>query len=411
MLYARLNRNISKIFLIVGCQSFILAYVIERIFALERGLSILEMQYILIIYSTTSLILEVPFGVLADKWKKKYVLSLGIFFCCFEFFISIYAYSFTVFSLAFLLAAIGGSLKSGIMDSILFETLKGIKRESEFEKFKGYVNLLKYMTSGIAGIVGGYVAYYYGLEYSYWFSLFGLILAALVSLTLYEPVALSNKPTEDEGSKLNSFILHIMTSVKIVRSKPGLFQVMIYGSIIGAILYGQLHEMSSIIYPDIGIPLSHFGYISLTITLFGGLAGVWAYKVREKLGYVTTFGMILGISIISIYLYSEATMWWHVVYLVVAIFMMELVSPLTAGYVHHRIEDQYRVTISSLDSFLINALTILVSLLFGYVAEQWSIYVAYKMMAMILMVYGVFIVMLKIKSRVRGGASSVRQGV
>lgn len=44
----KLKGNIQKLFLITLSNSLIFAYVIERIFAQERGLSILEMQYILI---------------------------------------------------------------------------------------------------------------------------------------------------------------------------------------------------------------------------------------------------------------------------------------------------------------------------------------------------------------------------
>ena len=168
-----------------------------------------------------------------------------------------------------------------------------------------------------------------------------------------------------------------------------MFHVILFGSITGAVLYGQLHEMSSIIYPEIGIPLNHFGYISLTITLLGGLAGVWAYKVRERLGYSYTFTVILLISTVSIYLYSLATLWWHILFLVLAIFVLEMVTPLTEGYMHHQIGDKFRVTISSLDAFIKNACTIMISLLFGIVAEKSSIYVGFKLLSLLLLFYGI----------------------
>ncbi|MBU9711705.1 MFS transporter [Evansella tamaricis] len=397
------QNNVIKLFLICVCHSFVLAYVIERIFALERGLTILEMQYILIIYSVTCLVLEVPFGILADKWRKKYVLALGIFFCCFEFLISIYAYDLLVFSIAFLLAAVGGSLKSGTVDSILYQSLKKTSQEKEYEKLKGYLTFTKYIVSGIAGIIGGIVAHQYELETTYWLSLVGLSLAAVISLNLFEPketsIDLEMKKTSKvrevdspPPSKGKEVMFHLRMSLEVIKGNPSLIQVIGYGSITAAVLYGQLHEMSSIIYLEIGVPITHFGFISFAITLFGGLAGAMAYKVKIHFGYGRTFGGILLISILAIYFYSLATEPWHIIFLVISIFVMEMVTPLTSGYIHRQIGDTYRVTISSLDAFAKNAVTIMISLLFGFTAEQWDIYVAFKWMSILLCLYGMLII-------------------
>ena len=50
------KRNIFKLFAITISNAFIFAYVVERLFGLERGISILEVQYITIIFNYSNIL-------------------------------------------------------------------------------------------------------------------------------------------------------------------------------------------------------------------------------------------------------------------------------------------------------------------------------------------------------------------
>ncbi|MTI66736.1 MAG: MFS transporter [Firmicutes bacterium] len=381
--------NIKKIFIIMFLNSLIFAYVIERIFAMERGITVLQMQYILIIFSIVSIILEIPCGVLADKWKRKYVWTLGIFFSFFEFFVCIFAYNFKMFVLAFILAAIGSSLKSGTWDSILYESLNKLERNDEYEKLRGYIKFLDYTSSGIVGIFGGYISYRYGLVTNYWLSLLGTPFAILICLSIYEPNKRRKISKEKNVFKEAQIFTWIKEAICVIKKSKNLFRVIFYSGIIGAILYGQLHEMGSLIYKEIGIPLYMFGYIGFVITLLGGLSGVLSAKLKIKFSYKAIFRSILILSTISIFMFSNAKYSWEILYLMIAIFLMELVSPLTSGYIHNHIKDDYRATISSIEAFIMNGLTILVGLAFGYFSNKSSVFEGFLILAIILCLYTV----------------------
>lgn len=179
--------NIVLIYFITSFQSLIFAYVIERVFGESRGLSVLEMQYLLILYSIFSIIFEIPAGVVADLWKKKYTLALGLAICFFEFFVSIFSHSFPMFGLAYFTAALGGSLKSGTLESILYQTLKEEQKESSFVQISGRLKFIKYTVSGLAAVVGGFIAEQFGYEMNYWLSLISFPVAIILILNLHEP--------------------------------------------------------------------------------------------------------------------------------------------------------------------------------------------------------------------------------
>ncbi|MBM7614951.1 MFS transporter [Alkaliphilus hydrothermalis] len=403
--------NIKKIFVIMFLNSLIFAYVIERMFALERGITVLQMQYIGIIYAVITLVLEVPCGVLADNWKRKYVWALGIGFCFFEFFISIFAYDFKTFVLAFVGAAIGGSLKSGTWDSILYESLSKLNRQEEYEKLRGQLKLLKYVAHGTVGIAGGYIGHKYGLVTNYWLSLLGTPLSIIICLRIYEPMKhrvniKNNSRNSNNRNKIynNYFnvpqiLSHIRESLKVIKENRHLINIILYGGVTGAVLYGQLHEMSSLIYPEIGIPIYMFGFVSFAITLFGGASSVLAPKLKGKYNYDTVFAGILIVSTIAVYMFGNARHGWEVVYLIMAIAIMEMAQPLTVGYLHNNITDEYRSTISSVNSFVLNGLTIIVGMIFGYFADRLTIHAGFSAMAGILLIYSVVFVVGVIRKR------------
>jgi len=72
---------------------------------------------------------------------------------------------------------------------------------------------------------------------------------------------------------------------------------------------------------------------------------------------------------------------------------MEIVSPLSLGYLHNRIKDRYRATISSIKTFVLQGLTILVGLIFGYVGNLFGIFASFKAMSVILVIYGDYFIL------------------
>ncbi|MCK4257358.1 MAG: hypothetical protein KAX49_00175 [Halanaerobiales bacterium] len=208
----------------------------------------------------------------------------------------------------------------------MYQSLKEIGKAKDYEKLKGYLKLVDYVTIGIAGTLGGYIAYKYGLVMNYWLSLFGIPIAVYLSLTLYE------KEVAQKNRQKSNFIKHISQSLKVININKSIGFVIIYGGLTGAILYGQIHEMTSLTY----IPLYLFGYIGFTTTLLGGLGGIFASKLKERFDYNSIFRGILILSTAFIYLFSLSTHWWGIIFIICAILVLEIVSPLTSGYIHQK---------------------------------------------------------------------------
>jgi MFS family permease len=391
-----MKRNIVLIYLITIFQSLIFAYVIERVFGESRGLSVLEMQYLLISYSVFSIIFEIPAGVLADLWKKKYTLALGLAICFFEFFLSIFSYNFPMFTLVYFAAALGGSLRSGTLESILYQTLKEDHKEDSYIKISGQLKFVKYVVAGMVAIVGGVIADKYGYEMNYWLSLIAYPVAIILILNLHEPEG-SNEPSSSRKIEFTSMLSHIKTGLSITWKNQKLRNVIMVSAVISAVLYGQLHEMSMLVYPELEISVKYFGVVSLGITVISALSGLLTGRIKEMLGNPFLYTLIFLVPSISIVIFGTVLQWWAVLFLMMAIGLLEALTVVYSGHIQEESPDELRVTISSVSSFINNGVSVVIGLLFGYYAQWFNIHVSFQVLGFIIFILVVYQLLIYVK--------------
>ena len=87
--------NVKKQYWISFFHSLIPAYVIERLFWQQRGISVQMVVYIEIIYALTVTVSEIPSGILADKFGRKRLLSVYSALAATELILLLFAYSTT----------------------------------------------------------------------------------------------------------------------------------------------------------------------------------------------------------------------------------------------------------------------------------------------------------------------------
>lgn len=78
------RKNIIFLYVFSFFNGFIMAYVIERLFWAERGMSVNMVVSTEILYSIIVVLLEVPSGILADIFgRKRMMLGVGLLFSLF----------------------------------------------------------------------------------------------------------------------------------------------------------------------------------------------------------------------------------------------------------------------------------------------------------------------------------------
>ncbi|NLT15230.1 MAG: MFS transporter, partial [Clostridiales bacterium] len=118
-------------------REFVLLYPVYMLLFESKGLSDLDVSLLLIIWSVSVFILEVPSGIMADRWSRKNMIVLGTAFKVGGFVIWMFAGSFFAFALGFVFWGIQEAFCSGSTEALLFDTLKENGREDDYEKYAG----------------------------------------------------------------------------------------------------------------------------------------------------------------------------------------------------------------------------------------------------------------------------------
>ena len=74
----RLKTNISKLMLINFLTGLVFWYAIEKLFMQSIGITPFQIGINAVVLIVITVLFDVPSGILADKWNRKYTLILGL---------------------------------------------------------------------------------------------------------------------------------------------------------------------------------------------------------------------------------------------------------------------------------------------------------------------------------------------
>ncbi|WP_232716320.1 MFS transporter [Gordonia metallireducens] len=114
------------------------------------GLSPAEISALFVLWSLSTVIVEVPTGVLADRFSRRRMLVAGPLVTGAGFALWTFAPSFPSFAAGFVLWAIGGSLRSGTSQALVYDELANLGRSHEYARLSGAMR-----AAAAIGVIGG----------------------------------------------------------------------------------------------------------------------------------------------------------------------------------------------------------------------------------------------------------------
>ncbi len=342
--------NVQKMYLISFFHNMIFFGAVAVPFFIEWGrmnfatMFLLESWYMLWIF-----ILEVPSGVIADKYGRKLSIALSGFFIALGSVVFIMAPNFYLFMLGELLWAVGVAVSSGAETAIVYDTLK---EESVLDRAK-YVFSKNQMAATIGIIVslplGSLIAGAMILPYpdnlSVPVALTAVPMALSVALALFLREPKRKRPAGNPFSVA-------MNGVKYLAKHKSLRALALDYVLIGATgflmfwLYQPLLKL-------VNIDISYWGIVA---ALFNALSVVMLYKIRriEKIFGVRRLlflsAMIPGIAYALLGLYQQLWIVMFGIFLIVT--LNQLRMPLFEHYMNFYIKSKDRATVLSAISMM-----------------------------------------------------------
>lgn len=311
-------------------------------------------------------VLEIPTGVVADKYGRKVSIILGGLFSAIS--ISIFGFinNYLAFFLAEFIGAFGFTLLSGADKALIYDSLIQTKKDKDAKVF-----LSRYESAGTLGILVGFplgsliagsslLPYPKTLPLTFIISGIFLLLTFFIALTLTEP---------KRKEKIEEFIKEGFDGFKYIFKHKKLRIFALNFAFISATTFFMFWFYQSLA-GVVGIDVKYNGFIGAGFNLFSMLLLLNIRKIEKLFGMKNTLfysAILPGLFFIGLFFFR------NIYFVLVAIFMITglkiMRSPVLSDFMNRHIESRNRATVLSGVSMLEKIIVMILYPIVGLLAD------------------------------------------
>ncbi|WP_327093247.1 MFS transporter [Nonomuraea sp. NBC_01738] len=269
-------------------EDFILVYPVYALLFAAHGLSPGEISTLLVIWSVTAFVVEIPSGVWADTFSRRRLLALSPLVVGAGFALWTFAPSYPAFALGFVLWGAGGAMRSGTFQALAYEELARVGAKGSYARVMGRTQVASTLAVTCASMLaapvlaaGGYLAL--GVA-----SVAATAVTALLGLSLPghdRPEAGETDAGPDEEDDEPSMRAVLRTGLAQIRHVPAVRQAVILLAAVWG--FTSIDEYLPLLAQDTGVSVPQAALLVAAITVAesvgGWLAGRGAALVRPLL--------------------------------------------------------------------------------------------------------------------------------
>lgn len=346
--------------------NLVLWYSIEKIFMVSIGFNNETIALMVAVYAAMSVIMEVPSGILADRWSRKGVLTLGALCLTIASLLGGLSDSVGFYIIAMVFWGFFDALNSGTDSAIVYDTLIEERGSAkDYEKEYGLYQAVGGVALFVSGLGGGIIASILEPRDTFFITV-PIVLVACIVMLLFRDSHAHKQTQEAQVGK------HIKATFSAILRNPNLIWVMVTMFAI-SLANGLVGEMYQLWYIAIAAPVVYFGVVGALINATWGFGGVFARFLTRKRTLVMAIGIVLV---------SAATLAFtrNPVILLIAQFLFMILANATwvvmTGQMHRQLPSSVRAGAGSAANTMMRLVNIPLVLLFGWIAHHYDIFTA-----------------------------------
>lgn len=338
-----------------------------------------QFAIIMSVFAFTTLILEVPTGVLADLLGKKKTLLISRLMYVFEIIIIAFFNGFWPFLIAKVISGIGVSLGSGTTEALLYDSLKKLKKEKEYKRISGKKSFISNFSMAFTFIIGAYL-FTLSPKLPAIVSLFPITLGLILTFFLTEP----NKPSK-ALTMANSW-KHLNEGLSLFFKNPYLKYFALLTLSVGSAIEMML-SFSAAYYSEILIPVSLIGVVAFVTSMLIAYSSKKAHIIENSLGEKKSIFLMQAIIFSGIFLMSFMFPYWGIIFFLAIPLVKGFFSVVLGDYVNYHVKTSHRATMLSINNMSDNIGIFILFPILGIITKNYSMGIALFGFSIFLLVY------------------------
>ncbi len=354
------------------------------LFLAFKGFSLFQIGIFETVFHITSLTMEIPTGIIADLYGRKFSRILGILSYFIYITIMILSTNFILIILAFFFCGLSFTFESGSGEALVYDSLIYIKKEDDFMKINGRKEVLYQIAASISLLIGGYIAM---ISFNLTFEITAIFyfIALIVILLMKEtPIQRNNI----RKSFKDMMVSHYIKSTKIVFNNKRLLYLIIIGAMMAApitVLFMYLQNHLSLL----GYSYSTIGILLAIHSLFAAVGGVLAYKLEKKYKERKILMFIPLLMTISFWLILIDDIIF--IPFIILGFLDSIFYVVLGGYINKIIPSETRATALSFSGLMFSVVMIVIFPLIGAIGDRYNLKTSFFILAIIITLFYFFL--------------------
>ena len=336
----------------------------------ERGLTLGQVTLVEVPHLLTIVLLQIPAAAIADRWGRRPTLALGALLSAMGVTLFGLADTYQLILLSYVIWGASYALMSGADSAFLYDSLKALGREDEYQRIYGGAWAVLSAASLAGTLIGAPVAAATSLPFPIVLSGGIAALGFLAALTFTEPRHFREGELQLAYRQVMGESIRLALHQPTVRYAILFFGVLTIGGIAPMFFFQPFLERHN-------IDLSQVGYLQTPTRVMGVVGALVAYRVVSRVGERGTF-MLLPLSMVGSYAVLAA---WDSVFAQVVFPVMNLAAvmgrPVVTDYLNRRVPTSQRATVLSLTNLTYCLILIPLAPIVGLIADKLGLIAAF----------------------------------
>lgn len=331
----------------------------------ERGLSLTKITLLDAPFLLLVVLTEVPTGAVADRFGRRTSLVLASLLFAVAVFVFGIADNYFVILVSYTAWGLAQTFQSGADAAILYDSLKAVGREDDFQRINGRLWAVTSLAVLLAIIIGAPLANATSLSFPIVLSAGIALIAVPVALVMHEPRRARDAPDEP-------YLRMVRTGIADAWRHPPLRYIILFSGFIFGVTFAPLIFLQPFL-RDYGVGIGELGLWQAPVRAAGIVSALVAYRFVARAGQRTAFfAMPLALAGCYFSLAGVGGMWVYAAFLPVGL-VAGMQNTVLTTYVNKRIPSERRATLLSVQSVAGSVMLGIMEPAAGIIADAWGL--------------------------------------